>query len=132
MARKIPLTLAFPLMLGALVSNSYAWQADIYVKCNSTLQGNSQITIHKVLCNKAIERQLNQSLQGLPNNQAIARAKSFTQMHLNALRLADNSNQQAINAGITKIPAVVINQHYVVYGTTNINQALRWLPDSIA
>ena len=35
----------------------------------------------------------------------------------------------AWRVGVTKIPAVVVDEHYVVYGETNVALALSWISD---
>jgi integrating conjugative element protein (TIGR03757 family) len=113
------------MLLGLLLVNisAYAWQADVYVWCSSNLQGNAQIAIHKVLCDQALAKQLTQQSKGLVRAESIQQAKTFTKAHIQSLQQSTTDNMQAINQGINKIPAVVFNHKYVVYGMDDAYKA---------
>ena len=45
------------------------------------------------------------------------------------LAAAYQSLTEAWRVGVTKIPAIVVDEHYVVYGETNVALALSWISD---
>ena len=65
--------------------------------------------------------------QGLPADPAQAQALFQANMTTEAAAEISQAHQDVVEAwrlGITKMPAVVVDQHYVVYGDPNVERAL--------
>ncbi|NMZ34012.1 TIGR03757 family integrating conjugative element protein [Pseudomonas proteolytica] len=82
--------------------------------------------IHLILIDQllALEDELS---SGLPSSPAAAQAMFVDQMTAQMSAKVEKAHQDIVDAwslGVTKIPAVVVDRKYVVYGDSNIEQAL--------
>lgn len=102
----------------------------IEVFANSAMLIKSQGTDAKIYRMDGIARMGDEISKGLPNNQKDAMAymaskrQAIEQKYQPQIANAGKGITLGMKYGIEKIPAIVINQESVIYGLTDVNEAL--------
>jgi integrating conjugative element protein (TIGR03757 family) len=106
----------------------YAANIDIYAPCDADLAQQQNVKVYKVGCNAILDKQMTQALSGVSKSDTDTiqkKVNDFMRDHLQSYMQANQTNQEALNNGITQYPAIVFDGKYVVYGTLNVTQALQ-------
>ncbi len=99
-------------------------QIDVYVACDTAIIEQSYFSVYHVGCDKALQRQINDSIKSLSADERKAKAIGLYEANKDKLLEDKRINQQALMQGIKKLPAIVFDEQYVVYGSLNVVDAL--------
>ena len=117
------------LLIGALAASTGTWAADtqVFTDRHHTVTAPTSVRVIELDAPARIEIELASNLPADP-----AQAAAIVQQRLNEdgaelqRRLADayQGVTDAWSLGVTKIPAVIVDQRYVVYGEPDVARAL--------
>ncbi|WP_440993552.1 DUF1525 domain-containing protein [Cysteiniphilum litorale] len=113
------------------VSISYADTINVYVSCREAdslnavnqMSSDDTVQIYPIHCARLLDAQLNEKVKGHAKKDADMTAKHWMKSHFNQYLNALSQDNKALGKGVNKIPAIVINDRYVVYGTVDIFKA---------
>ena len=128
------------ILLASLLVVQHAWpeESPISVKIfisapleskpdQSVLGGTTKIEIFDLSLKKRIEAMLSSNLSDIPEvarNQAMSMIESNLKSLKSSLRSAIHAHLVADHFRLSQLPAAVINDSIIVYGTTDINEIL--------
>jgi integrating conjugative element protein (TIGR03757 family) len=120
----------FPLF-SLTFSISYADTINVYVSCREAdslnavnqMSSDDTVQIYPIHCARLLDAQLNEKVKGHAKKDADMTAKHWMKSHFNQYLNALSQDNKALGKGVNKIPAIVINDRYVVYGTVDILKA---------
>ena len=106
-------------------------KVDAFVTCGTDVNINSSIesNVYEMGCDKSLNAELNQLIKkqnfDIKSNEIeiAAMTEKFVDAHKKQYAESYTGQAKADIAGIGKYPAYVFNDKYVVYGTSDFNQA---------
>jgi hypothetical protein len=100
--------------------------ADIYAKCGVEVDTDydMQANVYHIGCNKSLDIQLGKIVSQYSSDADKKQAvKEFMQENKEIYKNAFQAEVHMALAGVKKYPAVVLNNKYIVYGTSEIKTA---------
>ena len=103
---------------------------EVYQSCTAASPANPAVVVHRMDCARQLDAWFTHNYPHFADQDAATRKQQlcrYLHQYVEAYRQAFEAESQALAAGITAYPAVVIDHRYVVYGTTDTVTAQRLL-----
>ena len=123
---KIITTIILIVLVSIEVQASSIKKVDIYTGCKDKVSTdfNVPITVHHLGCDKALTAKLNSLVDSSTTKKEMARvSQEFISSHKEQYAEAFEDKAQMVSQKVSKYPAVVFNDKYVVYGTSDYEVA---------
>lgn len=118
--------LGFSLITMNAIAAEDVYTADVYAKCGVEVDTDydMKVNVYHVGCNKSFDTQLGQIVsQYSSDNDKKQAVEEFIKENKETYKNAFEADAHMTLTGIKKYPAVVLNNKYVVYGTSDIGTA---------
>ena len=104
-----------------------AAEIQVYLPCQVKRDYPETVTVYHINCNQQLDQLFTRQIRNNHHTQLSDalqnQATEYVHDHYKQYKKAYQANDQAAAAGIKRLPAIVFDQEYVVYGTTDLDQA---------